>query len=250
MSEAAVQVERLTHRYPREAQPAVEGLSFQVHKGEIVGLLGPNGAGKTTTLYAALGLLRPEGGSVRVLGHSPLKERLKVMPRINFASVDVELPSNLRVVECLSIFARIYGVRNHRQRIQEWTDRFELGTLLKHKVGSLSSGERMRLKLAKALLNNPEVLLLDEPTLSLDPYMAYKVRQLLRTILKEQQLAVLHTSHNMQEVETFCDRILFLNRGKLLVEGPPKKVIERFKSASLEELFIRVSESGELFHAE
>ena len=225
----------------------MDRVSFVVNRGEIVGLLGPNGAGKTTTLHAILGLLAPTSGTVHVFGSSPLTQRLKVLPRLNFVSADVDLPSNLVVAECLHVFAKLYGMRNVRARIDELVERFELAGLRKHLVGTLSSGEQTRLKLCKALLNAPDLLILDEPTLSLDPYMAQKVRTLLKAIQLERQLAILHTSHNMQEVEVFCDRILFLHQGKLLAEGSPREVLERFKGQTLDELFIRVATSGELF---
>jgi len=246
ISELAVDVQQLSHRYRGAERMAVDQLSFTVHRGEIVGLLGPNGAGKTTTLHAILGLLQPTSGVVQVFGASPLTQRLQVLPRVHCASVDVDLPSNLIVMECLQIFAKLYSVQNAASRIEDLLERFELTTLRRHLVATLSSGEQMRLKLCKALLNEPELLMLDEPTLSLDPYMAQKVRELLKAIQRERHLAILHTSHNMREVETFCDRILFLHEGRLLAEGPPRAILERFNSRSLDELFIRVAATGEL----
>ena len=250
MSEPPVEVRQLVHRYPGAKTNAVESLDLTVEPGEILGLLGPNGAGKTTTLHAILGLLQPTSGSVKVFGRSPLRERLQVLPRLNFASVDVDLPSNLTVAECLLIFARLYGVADSRTRIDTLTQSFELSSLSRQRIGTLSAGEQMRLKLCKALLNEPELLILDEPTLSLDPYMAQKVRELLKTIQRQRRMSVLHTSHNMQEVQTFCDRIVFLHRGRKLAEGSPRDVLERFKSRSLDELFIRVARSGELVHVQ
>lgn len=249
MSAPILEVLKLVHRYPKADGPAVDALSFTLAKGEILGLLGPNGAGKTTTLHAILGLLKPTSGDVRIFGCSPVKDRLRVLPRINFASADVDLPSNLTVRECLRVFAGLYAVARPQARIAEWVKRLELEAFMTHPIGSLSSGERMRLKIAKALLNDPELLILDEPTLSLDPYMAQKVRDLLKSIQRQQGLSILHTSHNMQEVETFCDRILFLHHGRLLVEGPPKAVLKRFQSESLNDLFIRAAASGELIDA-
>ncbi len=247
MSALPIEVQGLVHRYPREATPAVDGLDFTLESGVILGLLGPNGAGKTTTLHAILGLLEPTSGDVRVFGCSPLTQRVTVLSRVNFASVDVDLPSNLTAQECLHIFGRLYLVPDLQARIDELLERFELSRLRRHLIGTLSAGEHMRLKLCKALLNNPELLILDEPTLSLDPYMAQKVRALLKSFQHDRGLAILHTSHNMQEVESFCDRILFLHKGRKLAEGSPRDVLERFKSQSLDELFIRVATSGELF---
>ena len=250
MSAHPVEVRHLVYRYPGAAEAAVEALDFTLAQGEILGLLGPNGAGKTTTLHAILGLLMPSSGTVRVFGCSPITQRLEVLPRLNFASVDVDLPSNLTVSECLTIFAKLYGVSQAKKRIDELTEQFDLARLRKQLVGTLSAGEQMRLKLCKALLNAPDLLILDEPTLSLDPYMAQKVRDLLKTIQRQRRMSVLHTSHNMQEVEAFCDRILFLHQGRKLAEGSPREVLERFKSRSLDELFIRVAISGELYHVE
>ncbi len=248
MSAPVIEVRGLRYSYPGAAAPAVDNLDFTLARGEILGLLGPNGAGKTTTLHAVLGLLEPSDGRIRVFGCSPLGERLAVLPRLNFASVDVDLPSNLTAAECLKIFAMLYGVAEATARIRQLAERFELTGLLAQRIGTLSAGEHMRLKLCKALLNDPELLVLDEPTLSLDPYMAHKARELLKSIQRERQLAVLHTSHNMREVETFCDRILFLHRGRKLAEGPPREVLDRFKSRSLDELFIRIATSGEIVH--
>ncbi len=245
----AIVVSGLTHRYPKADKPAVNGVSFAVRRGEVVGLLGPNGAGKTTTLHTVLGLLQPQAGSVRIFGLSPLTDREKVLPRLNFASADVDLPGNLLVAECLRVYAGLYGVRDASQRIGELVEQFSAGPLLKRRVTTLSSGEHMRVKICKALLNAPDVLILDEPTLSLDPYMAKTLRELLKRIQRERQLAILHTSHNMQEVETFCDRIVFLHQGRVLAEGAPRDVLARCSSGTLEELFIRVSESGELHDA-
>jgi ABC-2 type transport system ATP-binding protein len=213
-----------------------------------VGLLGPNGAGKTTTLHAILGLLQPTAGVVRVFGRCPFRHRTQVLTRLNFASVDVDLPSNLTVIECLTVFAKLYGVREIRRHVDGWLERVDLVRFRTALIGTLSAGERMRLKLCKALLNQPEVLVLDEPTLSLDPYMAQKVRTLLHAACRESGMAILHTSHNMREVEAFCDRILFLHLGRKLAEGAPQEVLKRFQSRSLDELFIRVASTGELLH--
>ena len=244
-----IEVTGLVYRYGRAERPAVDRLDFTVAGGTILGLLGPNGAGKTTTLHAILGLLTPTAGSVKVFGCSPLAERSRVMPRLNFASVDVDLPSNLLVAECLRIFATLYGVHRDVRHSEELMERFRLIEVRRQRIGTLSAGEQMRLKLCKALLNRPDLLILDEPTLNLDPYMAQTVRELLKTIQRERGMTILHTSHNMQEVESFCDRILFLHQGRKLAEGSPSEVLARFGSRSLDELFIRVATSGELFHA-
>ncbi len=248
MSENPIEVRELTYRYPRARRPAVDALSFSVASGEIVGLLGPNGAGKTTTIHAVLGLIEPMRGDVRLFGKNPLTHRTQALARVNFASVDVDLPSNLRVNEILSVFAGFYNVTDSR-KVEELVAAFDLKKLYRQVAGSLSAGERMRLKLCKALLNEPRILVLDEPTLSLDPHMANELRARLRDMQRTRKLSILHTSHNMQEVETFCDRILFLHEGRTLAEGSPKQVLERFKSRSLDELFIRVATTGDLYEA-
>ncbi len=241
-------IEQLLYRYPGAAAPAVDRLNLTLSPGEILGLLGPNGAGKTTTLHAVLGLLQPAAGTVRVFGALPMHQRLQVLARLNFASVDVDLPTNLTAQECLMVFARLYGLRAPHARVEALVNRLQLSAIRTHLIGTFSAGERMRLKLCKALLNDPDLLILDEPTLSLDPYMAQQVRTLLREIQRQRGMSILYTSHNMQEVETFCDRILFLHQGRTLAEGSPAEVLARCNSRSLDELFIRVATSGEVFH--
>ena len=250
MADPIIAVQNCVYRYGRAERPAVDHLSFEVHPGETVGLLGPNGAGKTTMLHMVLGLVQPTSGTIAVFGRSPIAQRLAVLARLNFVSVEADLPSNLTIAECLTTFAALYRVPRAAARIADLTERFELAAMRRRLIGSLSSGEQTRLKFCKALLNAPELLLLDEPTLHLDPYMAQKIRAHLQAIQREHRLAILYTSHNMQEVETFCHRILFLHRGTLLAQGAPQETLDRFKSRSLEELFIRVSQSGELFHGE
>ncbi len=245
--DAPLQIEQLVYQYPAAEAPAVQGLSFILPEGEVLGLLGPNGAGKTTTLHAVLGLLQPTSGAIRMFGHSPIEDRVQVLPLINFASADVDLPTNLTALECLRIFSKLYGIRDARPRIEELIERFSLGPLRSRLVGRFSAGEQMRLKLCKALLNSPRLLILDEPTLNLDPYMAEKIRRVLKALQRERRMSILHTSHNMQEVEEFCDRIVFLHEGKKLAEGTPQEVLRQFNSRSLNEFFIKVAGSGELF---
>ncbi len=249
--DVVVEIDGLTKIYERgERQTvALDSVSFQVRRGEIVGLLGPNGAGKTTALHTILGLILPESGRVSVFGQSPFTHRVHVASRLNFASAYADLPSNLTAQEALLVFARLYGVRDVSRRMEQLIDQFSLGALQRRVIGKLSSGEQMRVKIAKALLNDPELLLLDEPTLSLDPYMAHRVRTLLSEVQRQRRLTIIHTSHNMAEVESFCSRIIFLHRGRVMAEGTPRDVLTRFQSASLNELFIRVAEGGELLDA-
>ena len=231
-----IAVEHLTKRFA--SLVVVDDLTFSVARGEIVGFLGPNGAGKTTTLGLLLGLLLPTRGRVQILGLPMPAERQRILARVNFTSPYVSLPGNLTVRENLTVFARLYGVRNARERIDALLERFGLREMRVRMTGRLSSGEGTRLGLVKALLNDPEVLFLDEPTASLDPDGAERVRETLRAIRAERAMAIFYTSHNMQEVERLSDRILFLHRGRLIAEGPPGDVLRRFDQDTLEHMFL------------
>lgn len=225
---------------------AVDHLSFRVSPGEIVGLLGANGAGKTTTLHIILGLIRPTSGRIEIFGQELEKHRIEILSRMNFSSVGVNLPMNLRVWQNLWVFGQLYGVTHVQDRIKHLLELLEIDHLRNAVTGQLSSGELTRLNLCKALLNGPELLLLDEPTASLDPNIADKVRKLLRQIRREQNMAILYTSHNMRDVEDVCDRILFIHNGRLIAEGTPQQVVDQFRTRSLEEVFIRIARSGEV----
>jgi len=224
----------------------VDGLSFTVARGEIFGLLGPNGAGKTTTIQLLLGLTTPTSGEIRVLGLPLLERRREILQRSNFSSAYVSLPSNLTVRENLEVFARLYGVADRRRRIAEVLELFEISDTLKRLTGALSSGQATRLNLCKAFLNDPEVLFLDEPTASLDPDIAEKVRATLQRIQRERSVTMLYTSHNMREVEILCDRVLFLSRGRAVREGTPAEVLAASHAESLEELFIAIARDGDV----
>ncbi len=219
---------------------AVGGISFEVRQGEIVGLLGPNGAGKTTTISMVLGVLEPSAGSIRIGGAEVAKNRAKVMTRTNFAAVYAPLPGNLTVVQNLRVFGLLYGVKNLKARIEELLTQFELENFRDTKCGVLSSGEQTRVALAKAMLNKPNLLLLDEPTASLDPAKARAIRAHVRQFARD-DIGVLWTSHNMQEVEEVCDRVLFMSRGKILLSGDPKKLPAEHGVKTLEDLFVAVA---------
>jgi ABC-2 type transport system ATP-binding protein len=225
---------------------AVDRLSFSIARGEIVGILGANGAGKTTTLQMILGLIRPTAGQIEIFGWEQERHRIEILRRMNFASVGVNLPMNLRVRQNLWIFAKLYSVKDAWRRIDALLKLLEINHLRDAMTGGLSSGELSRLNLCKALLNRPELLLLDEPTASLDPDIADKVRKILRRVQQEDGVAMLYTSHNMRDIEEVCDRVLFLHNGRLMTEGTPAQVIERFRTRSLEEVFIRIARSGEV----
>ena len=220
---------------------AVDGISFTVEKGEIVGLLGPNGAGKTTTINMLLGVLEPTAGTVHIGGLDIARERSKALAVTNFAAVYAALPGNLTVRQNLTVFGMIYDVPHLHARIDELLRLYELERFADAKTGVLSSGEQTRVGLAKAMLNAPKLLLLDEPTASLDPSVAQSVRERIRAFAAAGESGVLWTSHNMHEVTAVCDRVLFLSHGKLLMQGDPKTLPAQHGKKDLEELFIAIA---------
>jgi ABC-2 type transport system ATP-binding protein len=220
---------------------AVDDVSFAVRAGEIVALLGPNGAGKTTTINIVLGVLAPTAGTIVVQEIDLARQRSRALARTNFAAVYAPLPGNLTVRQNLRVFGMIYGVRDLGRRIDALIEEFDLVRFRDTKCGLLSSGEQTRVALAKAMLNAPQLLLLDEPTASLDPSTALDVRGRIRAFVERSGAGVLWTSHNMYEVEEVCDRVLFLSRGRLLLEGDPRTLPEQHGMQSLEELFIAVA---------
>ena len=222
---------------------AVQDLSFAVKSGEILGLLGANGAGKTTTIHMLLGLITPSRGTIKIFGEEMRSSRVQILQRMNFASAYQSLPYNLRVWENLFIFAEVYGVRNGKKKIDQLLEMFELSHLRNKITGSLSSGEQTRLTLCKALLNDPELLLLDEPTASLDPDLADKVRKILAAKQRDTGMTVINTSHNMLDVAELCDRILFMQRGQIIANGSAADILSKFESATLEEAFIAIARS-------
>jgi ABC-2 type transport system ATP-binding protein len=220
---------------------AVDGVSFAIAPGEIVGLLGPNGAGKTTTVNMILGVLEPSGGSIRIDGVDLLGRRSQALAHTNFSAVYATLPGNLTVEQNLRVFGLLYEVPALARRIEEMLARFDLLRFRRTRSGVLSSGEQTRLSLAKALLNRPKLLLLDEPTASIDPATARDIRAIIRAFAEENASAVLWTSHNMYEVEEVCHRVLFLSRGRLLLEGDPRSLPHEHGAANLEDLFVEVA---------
>ena len=244
---AVTEVSRLTKRFG--SLTALDTLSFKVCRGNILGLLGPNGAGKTTAIHCMLGLVTPTSGSIRIMGLDIARHRREILARVNFSSAYTALPSNLTVRENLVVFARLYGLRAARGKIDALLELFEIEETGKRLTGSLSSGQLTRLNLCKAFLNDPEILFLDEPTASLDPDIAAKVRERLHELQRQRGLSMIYTSHNMQEVEQMCDRVIFLHRGRIVMQGSPAGIIRESKSRSLEDLFITISRKGHLYHA-
>ena len=227
------------------ATVAVHGVSFEVKRNEIVGLLGPNGAGKTTTINMILGVLEPTSGTIRVEGLDISTKRSQALERTNFAAVYAPLPGNLTVVQNLRFFGLIYAVKDLSARIETLLDQYELRAFRDVKCGVLSSGEQTRVSLAKAMLNQPALLLLDEPTASLDPATARDIRIKIREYAAAGEVGVLWTSHNMYEVEDVCDRVLFLSHGRILLQGDPRTLPATHGKETLEELFITVANEPE-----
>jgi ABC-2 type transport system ATP-binding protein len=220
---------------------AVDGISFEVSRNEIVGLLGPNGAGKTTTISMVLGVLQPDSGSIHIEGVDLSSHRSKALERTNFSAVYAPLPGNLTVEENLCVFGLLYGVKRLAERISTLVCQFNLEALRHIKCGALSSGEQTRVALAKAMLNQPHLLLLDEPTASLDPSAAQEIRARIRNLALSGGVGVLWTSHNMYEVQDVCDRVLFLSHGRILLQGDPRTLPAEHGKDTLEELFITVA---------
>ncbi len=223
---------------------AVDDISFDIYEGEILGLIGPNGAGKTTTLQMLLGLTTPTSGEIRLFGLDLASNRESILQRVNFSSSYISLPFSLTVRENLSVFARLYGVKGAAAKIDGLLETFEISELKDITTRRLSSGQITRVCLCKALLNDPGILFLDEPTASLDPDIADKTRKLLKRINAERRISILYTSHNMQEMEEMCDRLVFLDRGRILAVGRPGEIKDKFGAASLEEAFLTIARKG------
>jgi ABC-2 type transport system ATP-binding protein len=239
LDKAAIEVQDLCKRYGQVA--AVDGISFEVPEGGTCALLGGNGAGKTTTLAMLLGLLLPTSGAIRVLGVDMVGNRYAALPRMNFTSPYVDLPHRLTVAQNLDVYARLYGVRQRRRQLRRLAETFDLETLWRRPYGSLSAGQRTRVALAKALLNDPEVLLMDEPTASLDPASADTVRSYLQAYQRRTGATVLLASHNMQEVERLCNQVLMLKQGRLVDQATPESLVRKYGRETLEQVFIDIA---------
>ena len=225
---------------------AVDGVDLDVAGGERVALLGPNGAGKTTTLLMLLGVILPDAGTVEILGHQLPHARSQAMERVGFAAGYLPLPEKLRVREVLDVFARLSGVRQPAAIVDQTLERFAIGHLAGQLASELSSGQRTLVGIAKATLHRPTLLVLDEPTASLDPDVADRVRQAVTTINAEDGTALLVTSHNMTDVERVCDRVVFLAAGRVVADGPTEQILARFGHDSLEDLFLHVARTQEV----
>lgn len=239
MSAAVVEVRNLTKRFGDFT--AVDGISFEIRPGEILGLLGPNGAGKTTTIQMLLGLVTPTAGSIRMFGLDLQTHREEILQHVNFSSTYISMPYSLTVEENLSVVGRLYGLSNISRRIDDIVKKLEMEEFRHKLTRKLSSGQMTRLALAKAFLTDPKILFLDEPTASLDPDIAHKVRSVLLEERHANGLSILYTSHNMREMEDMSDRIIFLQRGRIVAEGTAPEIVTRFGQADLEEVFLKLA---------
>ncbi|HUA34128.1 MAG TPA: ABC transporter ATP-binding protein [Candidatus Binataceae bacterium] len=243
-----VEINKLTKQFGDFT--AVDHVSFGVEQGEIVGLLGPNGAGKTTTIHMILGMVTPSAGDIRIFGMPFAENREEILQLMNFTSPYVAFPYRLTVMENLRVFAKIYGVANSEHKLAELLALFDIERLADKPLARLSSGENTRVGLCKALMNDPRLLLLDEPTAYLDPEISWKVKDVLIKMQRENGMTILYTSHNMSEVERMCDRVVFMHKGQVIASGSPIEVTRAIladerEEPALEEVFLRVARGAE-----
>ncbi|HSX24125.1 MAG TPA: ABC transporter ATP-binding protein [Candidatus Saccharimonadales bacterium] len=236
MTETVLSVKGLTKHYG--AFVAVDAIDFHIGRGEIVGLLGPNGAGKSSTIQMLLGLLTPSGGQITYFGKDFNKHRIEILARINYLSAFNTLQNKITVAQNMRVYASAYNVNNPHKKIDELLDFFEIMHLKNERYLEISAGQRTRVNMAKAFLNDPELVLMDEPTASLDPDIVDKVLTMIELFKRERQLSILYTSHNMTEVERICDRVIFLSHGKIVREAAPKDL------PSLHTLFLQIAREG------
>lgn len=239
MASPVVEVRNLTKRF--QGFTAVDNISFDIKKGEILGLLGPNGAGKTTTIHMLLGLITPTTGTIHMFGLDLATHRESILQQVNFSSTYISMPFSLTVEENLKVIARLYELKHIQQRIDDIVKKLEMEDIRHRLTRKLSSGQMSRLTLAKALMTEPKVLFLDEPTASLDPDIVNKIKSFLKEYQRSEGLSILYTSHNMREMEEMSDRIIFLQRGKIVAEGTAPEIIQRYGQRDLEEVFLKLA---------
>ena len=220
---------------------AVKDISFKVNKNEIIGILGPNGCGKTTTIGMILGLLKPSNGKVLINGIEIEKKRVDLLNHLNFISPYIELPKKLTVKQNLEVYGRLYDVKNLKKKIEMLSEKLRLSEIINKLTGELSSGQKNRVSLAKSIINNPTVLLLDEPTASLDPETGDFVRSFLESYQKENKASILLASHNMSEVERLCSSVLMMNKGSIVDSGKPEQLIKKHGRKNMEEVFLKIT---------
>ena len=238
MSKSVI-VENLTKNYIKKE--AVKNISFEISENEILGLLGPNGCGKTTTIAMMLGLLKPTYGNVFINGKNIENNRISLLHKMNFISPYIELPKKLTVKENLIVYGKLYGVKKIKERIKYLTEKLRLEDFLDRKTGELSSGQKNRVSLAKALINDPNILFLDEPTASLDPETGNFVRSFIEQITKEKSMSILLASHNMDEVKRLCGNVLMMKDGLIIDKGRPNELIKKHGKNNLEEVFLKLN---------
>ena len=256
MSQSAIEVKNLTRVFlpsgKKDAAPvrAVDDISFSIPRGSTTGLLGGNGAGKTTTISMLLGTLVPTSGAISVVGHDILKNRYAALARMNFCSPYLDLPKKLTVYQNLMVYGQLYNVRNVKSRIAELAADLDLDALLGRLFGKLSAGQQTRVSLAKALINHPDVLLMDEPTASLDPDSADRMRGYLEQYCAKYGMTILLASHNMREVERLCDNVLMMKQGRIVDQGAPQELISRYGRRDMEEVFLHVARGHDVENGE
>jgi len=243
--ENSIVVNNLSKKYSNKL--AVKNINFKINNNEIIGLLGPNGCGKTTTIAMILGLLKPTSGEILINGLNIEENRIKLLHKINFISPYIELPKKLTVKQNLTVYGKLYSVKDLNYKIENLSQKLRLGNFLNRITGELSSGQKNRVSLAKALINDPGVLLLDEPTASLDPETGDYVRSFLENYKKEKKISVLLASHNMREVERLCDSVLMMKDGTIIDQGTPKNLINKHGRNNLEEVFLKLTRNSNEF---
>ena len=241
-----VEVKKLKKNY--SSKEAVKGISFDIKENEVLGLLGPNGSGKTTTIGMLLGLLKPSAGEIKINNMSFEENRIEILSKINFISPYIELPKKLTVKQNLIVYGKLYNVENLNDRIEYLSEKLRLEELLIRVTGELSSGQKNRVSLAKALINKPKVLFLDEPTASLDPEIGDFVRSFLERYKQENKISILLASHNMNEVTRLCNSVLMMKNGLIIDEGTPESLINKHGRKNLEEVFLKLSRSKNEFN--
>ena len=234
----SIEVINLSKKY--NSKLAVNKINFKVNENEIIGLLGPNGCGKTTTIGMILGLLKPTNGQVLINGINIEKNRITILKKINFISPYIELPKKLKVKQNLIVYGKLYNIENLDEQIGYLSEKLRIENLLDKYTGELSSGQKNRVSLAKALINNPKVLLLDEPTASLDPETGDFIRSFLENYRKENKISVLLASHNMDEVKRLCNSVMMMKNGSIVDKGTPEELIKKYDRKNLEEVFLKI----------
>ena len=238
MEKVTIEVNNLNKKYKNTL--AVKNLNFKINKGQIIGLLGPNGCGKSTTIGMLLGLIKPNSGSVIINGLNMEKNRTKLLQKMNFISPYIELPKKLTIEENLKVYGKMYGVKNLDVKIDELTEKLNINDLKKRKTGELSSGQKNRISLAKALINDPDILLLDEPTASLDPDVGDYVRGIIESYSSNKKKTILIASHNMNEVERLCDEVMMMKNGQIIDKGKSVDLINKHGRNNLEDFFLKI----------